>query len=114
MNFLWSAAAKLTNAGSVPGLPGYTLGERDLSFEGRTIWTLSAGIKRDDQTPVSVFSCASDQRLDSEPTFAQSMPPTHAQRSRSRAMPCASSARCGIPTSSSFSTASSRTRACTS
>ncbi|GAA5978305.1 hypothetical protein JCM10908_004306 [Rhodotorula pacifica] len=65
MNFLSSLSTAVLNAssaalssasGGVPGVQGYQLGERVSSYDGRSIWTLYAGTKRDDSTPVSVFS----------------------------------------------------------
>ncbi|BGP53835.1 hypothetical protein JCM8202_005610 [Rhodotorula sphaerocarpa] len=65
MNFLSSLSTKVLNAssaalasasGGVPGVQGYHLGERLDSYDGKSIWTLHAGSKRDDASPVSVFS----------------------------------------------------------
>ena len=49
MNFLSSLSSAVLSAGSaalagatngVPGLPGFALGERVPSFDGKSIWTL--------------------------------------------------------------------------
>ncbi|GAA6029397.1 hypothetical protein JCM8097_003658 [Rhodosporidiobolus ruineniae] len=65
MNFLSSLGSAVLNAssaalhsaqGGIPGLQGYTLGERVNHYDGKTIWTLYSGLKKDDQTPVTVFS----------------------------------------------------------
>ncbi len=46
-------SAVLAKAGGP--FPNFSLGERNTRFEGRTIWTLYDGVKRDDSTPVSIF-----------------------------------------------------------
>ncbi|GAA5972574.1 hypothetical protein JCM8115_000271 [Rhodotorula mucilaginosa] len=65
MNFLSSLSTAVLNAssaalssasGGVPGVQGYQIGERVSSYDGKSIWTLYSGTKRDDATPVSVFA----------------------------------------------------------
>uniref|UniRef100_A0A0K3CH41 FGENESH: predicted gene_7.86 protein n=1 Tax=Rhodotorula toruloides TaxID=5286 RepID=A0A0K3CH41_RHOTO len=65
MNFLSSISSSLISAGSaalanasggVPGVQGYQLGDKVLAYEGKSIWTQWSGTKKDDSTPVSVFS----------------------------------------------------------
>ncbi|GAA6006307.1 hypothetical protein JCM10207_000598 [Rhodosporidiobolus poonsookiae] len=65
MNFLsslGSAALRATTAavhsaqGGIPGLNNYLLGDRIPLYDGKGIWTLWHGTKKDDQTPVTVFS----------------------------------------------------------
>lgn len=65
MNFLSSLSTAVLNAssaalssasGGVPGVQGYQLGERVTGYDGKSIWTLYSGTKRDDATPVSVFA----------------------------------------------------------
>ncbi|KAJ8295338.1 putative inactive serine/threonine-protein kinase scy1 [Rhodotorula toruloides] len=65
MNFLSSISSSLISAGSaalanasggVPGVQGYQLGDKVLAYEGKSIWTQWSGKKKDDSTPVSVFS----------------------------------------------------------
>lgn len=55
MNFLSSLSSAVLSAGSaalagatngVPGLPGFTLGERVPSFDGKSIWALYDGTKK--------------------------------------------------------------------
>lgn len=41
-----AAQAVLSKGNSVPGLPGFTLGERRTDFEGSSIWSLHDGTKR--------------------------------------------------------------------
>ncbi|KNZ58503.1 uncharacterized protein VP01_191g17 [Puccinia sorghi] len=47
--------ALLSKGGGIPNLPGFGLGDKESSFEGQTIWTQYSGIKRDDNSSVSVF-----------------------------------------------------------
>ncbi|GAA5874201.1 hypothetical protein JCM8547_007789 [Rhodosporidiobolus lusitaniae] len=65
MNFLSSigsavlssaSSALHTAQGGIPGVQGYLLGERVTQYEGKSIWSLYHGTKKDDQTPVTVFS----------------------------------------------------------
>ncbi|BGP22651.1 other/SCY1 protein kinase [Rhodotorula toruloides] len=65
MNFLSSISSSLISAGSaalanasggVPGVQGYQLGDKVLAYEGKSIWTQWSGTKKDDSSPVSVFS----------------------------------------------------------
>lgn len=54
MNFLSSLSSAVINAstaalsgsGGIPGLAGYTIGEKVISYEGKSIWTLYEGIKK--------------------------------------------------------------------
>lgn len=54
MNFLSSLSSAVINAstaalsgsGGIPGLAGYTLGDKVISYEGKSIWTLYEGIKK--------------------------------------------------------------------
>mgnify|MGYP001576154428 len=54
MNFLSSlssaviaaSTSALSGGGGVPGLPGFTLGEKVNSFEGKSIWSLYEGVKK--------------------------------------------------------------------
>lgn len=55
MNFLASLSSAVINAGSaalaaagngVPGVPAYTLGERVVSYQGKSIWTMYDGVKK--------------------------------------------------------------------
>ncbi|GAA5916832.1 hypothetical protein JCM6882_006367 [Rhodosporidiobolus microsporus] len=83
MNFLSSLANAAINAssaalhsaqGGIPGVPGYLLGERVVGYEGKSIWSLWSGTKKDDQTPVTVFS------------FDLSSPSPHSSSSDRRAL----------------------------
>ncbi|GAA5904553.1 hypothetical protein JCM8208_004814 [Rhodotorula glutinis] len=65
MNFLSSLSSAVLSAssaalhsaqGGVPGVPAYALGDRVTAFDGKAIWTVWNGTKKDDQSPVSVFS----------------------------------------------------------
>ncbi|GAA5875530.1 hypothetical protein JCM1840_005996 [Sporobolomyces johnsonii] len=64
MNFLSSLGTAVLNASSaalqgnsaIPGVQGYQLGDKVPSFEGKSIWSLWSGVKKDDSTPVSIFS----------------------------------------------------------
>ncbi|GAA5997353.1 hypothetical protein JCM5350_002572, partial [Sporobolomyces pararoseus] len=65
MNFLSSISNAVISASSqalqsatsqIPGVSGYTLGEKVLEFQGKSIWNLYTGTKRDDQSKVSIFS----------------------------------------------------------
>ncbi|GAA5974494.1 hypothetical protein JCM21900_006691 [Sporobolomyces salmonicolor] len=64
MNFLSSLGTAVLNASSaalqgssaIPGVQGYQLGDKVLSFEGKSLWSLWSGVKKDDSTPVSIFS----------------------------------------------------------
>ncbi|KAM0753621.1 hypothetical protein T439DRAFT_377790 [Meredithblackwellia eburnea MCA 4105] len=64
MNFLSSLGSAVISAGSaalssaaggIPGLPGFTLGEKVSSYDGKSIWSLYDGIKKDDSSTVSIF-----------------------------------------------------------
>lgn len=54
MNFLSSlssaviaaSTSALSGGGGVPGLPGFTLGDKVNSFEGKSIWSLYEGVKK--------------------------------------------------------------------
>lgn len=50
-----AATSLLSKGGGIPNLPGFGLGNKESSFEGQTIWTQYEGIKRDDNSSVSVF-----------------------------------------------------------
>ncbi|GAA5932952.1 COPI-interacting protein CEX1 [Sporobolomyces koalae] len=75
MNFLSSlssavisaSSAALSNATSqIPGVSGYTLGERavpESHTDSPSIWTRYSGIKRDDQTQVSIFQFEAGSNL---------------------------------------------------
>jgi len=41
-----SAALQNATATGIPGISGYTLGDRVTSYQGKSIWTLYSGIKR--------------------------------------------------------------------
>ncbi|GAA5970310.1 hypothetical protein JCM3765_003041 [Sporobolomyces pararoseus] len=67
MNFLSSLSNAVISASSqalqsatsqIPGVSGYTLGDKvqDFNNSGKSIWTLYNGVKRDDQSQVSIFS----------------------------------------------------------
>ncbi|BGP37790.1 Nuclear aminoacylation-dependent tRNA export pathway component [Rhodotorula kratochvilovae] len=65
MNFLSSLSSAVLSAssaalhsaqGGVPGVPAYSLGEKVSRYEGKGIWSLWTGTKKDDASPVSVFS----------------------------------------------------------
>ncbi|KAM0792352.1 hypothetical protein ACM66B_005032 [Microbotryomycetes sp. NB124-2] len=51
-----AGASALSGSSGIPGVQGYTLGERVTQFDNRTIWTLHTGLKKEDSSPVSVFS----------------------------------------------------------
>ncbi|KAG0152088.1 hypothetical protein CROQUDRAFT_85801 [Cronartium quercuum f. sp. fusiforme G11] len=56
LSALGGAASSLLAKGSgLPNLPGYGLGSKDPSFDGHSIWTLHDGIKRDDNSNISIF-----------------------------------------------------------
>ncbi|GAA6047618.1 hypothetical protein JCM3770_001591 [Rhodotorula araucariae] len=65
MNFLSSLSSAVLSAssaalhsaqGGVPGVPAYALGEKVLPYEGKSLWSVWTGSKKDDASPVSVFS----------------------------------------------------------
>lgn len=41
-----SAAALSASTGSIPNVPGYSLGERVVEYDRMSIWTLYEGVKR--------------------------------------------------------------------
>lgn len=52
-----AASSLLAKGGGMPGLPNFGLGNRDTSFDqdASAIWALHEGIKRDDNSAVSIF-----------------------------------------------------------
>ncbi|GAA6059537.1 hypothetical protein JCM10212_006035 [Sporobolomyces blumeae] len=64
MNFLSSLSNAVLSASSaalaatspIPGVQGYSLGERVSKYDGKSIWTLYHGTRKEDQSPVSIFS----------------------------------------------------------
>lgn len=54
MNFLSSLGSAVINASTaalsggsgIPSLPGYTIGDKVLNYEGKSIWSLYEGIKK--------------------------------------------------------------------
>jgi SCY1-like protein 1 len=50
-----AATSLLSKGGGIPNLPGFGLGHKESNFEGQTIWTQYDGIKRDDNSSVSIF-----------------------------------------------------------
>lgn len=64
-----AATSLLSKGGGIPNLPGFGLGSKENSFEGQTIWTQYEGIKRDDNSSVSifVFDTANTNQLNSNP-----------------------------------------------
>lgn len=66
LSALGGAASSLLAKGSgLPNLPGYGLGNKDASFDSHSIWTLHEGIKRDDNSHVSIFIYDSSQPANS-------------------------------------------------
>jgi len=66
MNFLSSlssavisaSSAALSNATSqIPGVSGYTLGDKVLDYQGKSIWTLYHGIKRVSSPSLTLSLC---------------------------------------------------------
>ncbi|KAK0534147.1 Nuclear aminoacylation-dependent tRNA export pathway component [Tilletia horrida] len=55
MDFLKSVSSAVLSKATGP-LPNVSIEDIDLGFEGRTIWTLHKGTKRDDSSPVSVLA----------------------------------------------------------
>ncbi|PWN90809.1 hypothetical protein FA10DRAFT_267243 [Acaromyces ingoldii] len=53
MDYFKTAATALLSKGGP--LPNYNIGEREAWFEGRTIWSLHEGTKRDDSSPCSIL-----------------------------------------------------------
>ncbi|SCZ96994.1 BZ3500_MvSof-1268-A1-R1_Chr4-2g06919 [Microbotryum saponariae] len=51
-----ASASALSGGNNVPGLPGYTLGDKLYHFDRRSIWTVSNATKKDDSSSVTVFS----------------------------------------------------------
>ncbi|GAA5949077.1 hypothetical protein JCM10213_007084 [Rhodosporidiobolus nylandii] len=65
MNFLSSLGSAVLSAssaalhqaqGGIPGVQGYLLGDKVHAYEGKSIWSCYSGTKKDDQSPVTVFS----------------------------------------------------------
>ncbi|KAK0568925.1 Nuclear aminoacylation-dependent tRNA export pathway component [Tilletia horrida] len=54
MDFLKSVSSAVLSKATGP-MPNVSIEDMDTDFEGRTIWTLHKGTKRDDSTPVSVL-----------------------------------------------------------
>ncbi|KAE8254034.1 hypothetical protein A4X13_0g3564 [Tilletia indica] len=54
MDFLKSVSSAVLSKATGP-LPNVSIEDLDLSYEGRSIWSLHKGTKRDDSTPVSVL-----------------------------------------------------------
>lgn len=50
-----AATSLLSKGGGIPNLPGFGLGKLETGLEGRTIWTQYEGIKREDNSSVSIF-----------------------------------------------------------
>ena len=50
-----AATSLLSKGGGIPNLPGFGLGNKESSFDGQTIWTQFEGIKREDNSNVSIF-----------------------------------------------------------
>ncbi|GJN88649.1 hypothetical protein Rhopal_001615-T1 [Rhodotorula paludigena] len=84
MNFLSSLSSAVLSAssaalnsaqGGVPNVPGYQLGERVHSYDAKSIWTLWTGTKKDDQSPVSVFSFDLSAPSHSNPSDRRSLVP---------------------------------------
>ncbi|KNE89963.1 SCY1 protein kinase [Puccinia striiformis f. sp. tritici PST-78] len=50
-----AATSLLSKGGGIPNLPGFGLGSKESSFDGQTIWTQFEGIKREDNSNVSIF-----------------------------------------------------------
>ncbi|KAA1077660.1 hypothetical protein PGT21_015179 [Puccinia graminis f. sp. tritici] len=64
-----AATSLLSKGGGIPNLPGFGLGNKESNFEGQTIWTQYDGIKRDDNSSVSIFvlDIANANQLNSNP-----------------------------------------------
>lgn len=50
-----AATSLLSKGGGIPNLPGFALGNKELGFEGRTIWSQYEGVKKEDNSRVSIF-----------------------------------------------------------
>ncbi|KAK4058806.1 Nuclear aminoacylation-dependent tRNA export pathway component [Microbotryomycetes sp. JL221] len=50
------ASALTSSLSGIPGVQGYTLGDKVHSFDNKTLWTLYDGLKKEDSSPVSVFA----------------------------------------------------------
>ncbi|KAH9813027.1 hypothetical protein DFH28DRAFT_897391 [Melampsora americana] len=50
-----AASSLISKGGGIPNLPAYGLGTKDASYDNHSIWTLYEGIKRDDNSNVSIF-----------------------------------------------------------
>ncbi|MBW0481756.1 hypothetical protein O181_021471 [Austropuccinia psidii MF-1] len=61
LSALGGAATSLLSKGGLPNLPGFGLGNRDSRFDDQSIWTLYDGVKRDDNSIVSIFIYDSSQ-----------------------------------------------------
>ncbi|CAD6893245.1 unnamed protein product [Tilletia controversa] len=62
MDFLKSVSSAVLSKATGP-LPNVSIEDLDLSYEGKTIWSLHKGTKRDDSTPVSVLVFDSQKPL---------------------------------------------------
>ncbi|WAQ86687.1 hypothetical protein PtA15_7A415 [Puccinia triticina] len=64
-----AATSLLSKGGGIPNLPGFGLGNKESSSEGQSIWTHYEGVKREDNSSVSifVFDTANTNQLNSNP-----------------------------------------------
>ncbi|GAA5968011.1 hypothetical protein JCM11641_003698 [Rhodosporidiobolus odoratus] len=84
MNFLSSIGSSLLSAssaalhqaqGGIPGVHGHLLGDKLSDYEGNSIWSIWTGTKKDDQSPVTVFSFDLSQPSSSSSSDRRSLLP---------------------------------------